>query len=195
LKQTNTTKNMGRHYHHHAHGTTNGGGFGLFLGMGIYACYTYQQLKGLVTDSQSADGTQCMGQTILNLLLASGIVELVSSFALLWAAIAAAYVGITIQKDLGEDWKFRIMEISAVSLVLLRVLSIIAVIGMSIAMSVLLWRDQCSYLFVDSSTGWFFQKMQTYLIIYWVLGAGIGTIVTMSLIGIATYLIVVKARG
>jgi hypothetical protein len=181
------------HYAGHADASSSALGAGLFLGLGIYAIQTYRSLQGFSSDTNT-EGAKCMAGTTLGLLLASGIVDIVSAILLLAAIICTLYNSISKQKGLDPGVKGKIASGIAYTITSVRLLGALAVFAITIAMSVFVWRDQCSSVFADASSNFFFQKMQTYLIIYWVLAFGCGCFIACVAIALAIIVGVLAAR-
>jgi hypothetical protein len=161
----------------------------------IYQFVLYGTLSPLNGADTSSSAGQCLANTTLKLLLANAILDSVlTSFTLL------SFIGSCIKIVRGAAHKegeevtgsaaHFIYWIINCTTSCGRILISLASFGLLVAMSVFVWRDQCNILNADASTGFFFSKLQTFLIVYWVLSFSVGCFV-----GVCTGVGQFKARS
>jgi len=162
---TETTKTL-------AVGTTILGsllGSTLSISFGIYAIILYSVLAPINT----LDTSNCFSSTALKLLLAYGILQL--SIILARICGIAALIVEAVFACFGENELYS--KVLKLGENLLNTIIGLPILGLMIAMSVLVWGDQCSTVCNDSNSGHFFVYMQTFLIINWIIPFGFGVII------------------
>ncbi|KAL0483096.1 hypothetical protein AKO1_014965 [Acrasis kona] len=136
---------------------------GVCLGMGIYALVLYGDLNGASPNQTDLD--TCKASTILKLLLSFGIIDVVYIFFALCSVCGGCFKAYKAYNEEDEGVVSRTTDkatsgsFSCLGL---------ALFALAIAMSVLVWSSECRNTHSQASSNYYFQKMQTFLIIEWV---------------------------
>jgi len=140
---------------------------------GVYALVLSNKLFFQNTKDIQGDSGVCMAATTLNLLLAVGIIQI----AMLISGIIGFSLDLLSQINAWAEGEMNIIyRICTTCQYFLSVLLGLTSLGLLIATSVFVWRDQCNVLSNNANNGYFFSVMQTFLIIQWTVPTGIGVV-------------------
>jgi hypothetical protein len=158
----------------------------LNVAFAVYAFVLFGQLAPVNSDMNSAAG-RCNAGTTLSILLANGLVDvafcLISTFNTIRAIVhiirhASKDDGV---EPLKEERITLERVITIASQVVVFILGTVS-FAFLISISVYVWRDNCRLMANDSTTGYFYAFLQTFLIIYYVLSFSIRYIIGLVII-------------
>jgi hypothetical protein len=160
--------------------------------MTVYQLAIYSELNQVSVDLSYGDGSVCKQQTVVYLLLANSMVDLVACLVSTLGFGFAIFLAMPGDPPGYESWELRIVNICNW---VIRILLLCANVGLMIAMSAMVWGAQCRTIAQNA----FYQFMTVVLIIEWLhpLAVIVGAALLVGLVelGLVIKKAIDKARG